>query len=120
MGNPILTREQRETLFRALFDQVTSALDAMSQGDPKLLFALRRKLVKELSYLEKGTPAHRKKLKSTLWHKQQGLCAICQKPMAEKGSELDRIEAYYGYTEDNVRLVHHQCHVADQAAKGYA
>ena len=36
------------------------------------------------------------------------------------GSELDRFEAYPGYVESNVRLVHHECPIQDQASKGYA
>jgi hypothetical protein len=40
--------------------------------------------------------------------------------LPQKGSELDRTEAFHGYVESNVRLVHHECHVSDQAKKGYA
>ena len=40
--------------------------------------------------------------------------------MEQKGSELDRFKASDGYTVENTRLVHHECHVADQKAKGYS
>lgn len=40
--------------------------------------------------------------------------------MQLKNSELDRFKAYDGYVEDNVRLVHNECHNKDQADKGYA
>lgn len=120
MANPILSKEQRDRLFAPLFENVKYELARLSEGDPQLLFALRRKLVKELGYLEKGSPAHRKKLKTKMWQKQGGLCAICGNEMPEKGSELDRFEAINGYTEDNVRLVHRKCHVADQESKGYS
>ena len=120
MPNPTLTEEQRQNLFRPLFHKLKAELNELAAGDPALLFALRRKLVKELGYLEKGPPAHRKKLKATMWKKQNGLCALCGKDMPEKGSELDRFEAIYGYTEANVRLVHRKCHIADQESKGYA
>lgn len=120
MGNPTLTKEQRHSLFEPLFERVKNELSLASNNDPALLFALRRKLVKELGYLERGTPAHRKRLKSRMWHKQNGLCAICDQHMDEKHSELDRYEAIRGYIETNVRLVHHECHISDQETKGYA
>lgn len=61
MPNPRLTDEQRETLFRPLFEKIKAELERLSGGDPKVLWALRRKLAKELIYLEKGTPAERRK-----------------------------------------------------------
>ncbi len=119
MANPQLTKEQREKLFSPLFDTVKNDLKDASKNDSRLLWALRRKLVKELGYLERGTPAHRKQLKSFMWKKQKGICALCEKSLIEKGSELDRIEAFLGYKESNVRLVHHECHIEDQKSKSY-
>ena len=84
------------------------------------MWALRRKLAKELIYIERSTPAVRNKLKALMWAKQSGICALCSQAMSQKGSELDRTEAYLGYVESNVRLVHHECHINDQAGKGYA
>ena len=120
MPNPQLTKEQRNSLFVPLFNQIKADLERLSGGDPRLLWALRRKLTKELGYLERGTPAERNKLKARKWSEQSGLCAICGLPMEQKNSELDRYEAYLGYTDSNVRLVHHECHVQDQAQKGYS
>jgi hypothetical protein len=40
--------------------------------------------------------------------------------MPLKHSELDRTEAFLGYTEENTRLVHHECHVADQRSKNFS
>ena len=96
------------------------ALDAMATGDPELLFALRRRLFTRLMHLERGTPAHRNKLKAEQWQAQRGLCAMCNGSMEQKGSELDRFVAWKGYTTDNTRLVHHDCHVADQRRKGFS
>jgi hypothetical protein len=70
--------------------------------------------------MERSTPAARNKLKTLMFKKQNGICALCNKPLVQKGSELDRSNAFYGYVESNVRLVHHECHVADQERKGYA
>jgi hypothetical protein len=120
MANPRLTKEQRAELFAPLFEQVVTQLRELSNGDPHLMWALRRKLAKELVYIERSTPAVRNKLKSLMWNKQHGRCAICDADMPQQGSELDRFEAYLGYVEDNVRLVHHDCHIKDQAAKRYA
>ena len=120
MANPQLTKEQRTELFLPLLQRVMAELDLLSQGDPRLLWALQRKLAKELVYRERSTPAVRNKLKAIKWISQNGRCAICAEEMAQKGSELDRSEAYLGYVESNVRLVHHECHIKDQATKGYA
>jgi hypothetical protein len=120
MSNPQLTNDQRIDLFAPLFAQVITSLESYGENDLRLIWALRRKLAKELIYLERGTPSVRKKLKTFMWTKQKGMCSLCNKPMPEKDSELDRTEAYLGYVEENVRLVHHECHVNDQAIKGYA
>lgn len=118
--NPRLTDTQRDELFLPLFDFVQSELNRLSGGDDALLFALRRKLAKELMYLERSKPAQRKRLKSKMWKKQNGLCALCHQPMDVTGSELDRFKAIDGYTEDNVRLIHHECHIDDQRQKGFS
>ena len=120
MDNPQLTKEQCTQLFAPLFERVKADLHALSGGDARLMWALRRKLAKELVYIERSTPTARNKLKALMWAKQKGSCALCSQPMPQKGSELDRFEAYPGYVESNVRLVHHKCHIKDQAGKGYA
>ena len=63
---------------------------------------------------------HCTKLKRLKWKAQEGHCAICEKPIKQEGSELDRAKASDGYTVENTRLVHHECHVADQKAKGFS
>ncbi len=103
-----------------LQDITVAALALLADDDPELLFALRRRLYTRLMHLERGTPMHRTKLKRLKWKAQEGKCAICDKPMEQKGSELDRFKASDGYTVENTRLVHHECHVADQRAKGYS
>ncbi len=120
MANPRLTKAQRIDLFKPLFDRIVSDIQALSDGDPNLMWALRRKIAKELVYLERSTPAARNKLKLHMWLKQSGLCAFCNQLMEQKGSELDRLEALHGYIESNVRLVHHECHIKDQASKNYS
>ena len=119
MANPRLTKEQRDSLFTPLLERVKADLASISNSDEHLFWALRRKLAKELVYIERSTPAARNKLKAIMWQKQNGLCSLCGEAMLQKGSELDRFEAFLGYVESNVRLVHHVCHINDQAAKGY-
>ena len=120
MANPRLTKEMREQLFAPLFERTKNELAVLSGGDARLMWALRRKLAKELVYIERSTPAERNKLKALMWKKQNGNCALCNQAMHQKGSELDRYEAFLGYVESNVRLVHHECHIKDQEGKGYA
>ena len=120
MPNPQLTSEQRQQLFVPLFLHVKEELDRLSAGDPRLLWALRRKLAKELVYLERGTPSYRKRLKDKKYVEQVAFCAICGEILPFKEIELDRKEAFLGYTPENTRLVHHKCHRTEQAKKKYA
>lgn len=120
MPNPQLTPEQRETLFAPLFRRTKEELERLSGGDARLHWALRRKLTKELLYLERSTPAARTKLKMKKWIEQKGICPVCSQLLPEKNAELDRIEAFLGYVPENTRLVHHDCHIAEQAKKKYA
>jgi hypothetical protein len=117
---PRLTAEQAEKMFQPIFARIIADLEATSGGNSKLLWALRRKLAKELTYLERGTPTRRKKLKQQKFTEQNGVCTICGGELPQRGAELDRTDAFLGYTQQNTRLVHHECHVADQQKKNYA
>jgi hypothetical protein len=77
MSNPQLTPEQRTSLFTPLFCRTKEELERLSGGDARLLWALRRKLAKELTYLERSTPAARTKLKMKKWIEQRGICPVC-------------------------------------------
>jgi hypothetical protein len=91
-----------------------------ASGDDQLLWALRRKLSKELSYLERGSPMKRKALKLAKRVEQHGLCAICGQPLPEQGAVPDRKEAMVGYRLENTRLVHHECDRHVQAERRFA
>ena len=95
----------------ALLADIRKRLGELAAGDPLLLFAYRRKVMKELGYDERGTPMARRKLKALKWKKQELL------PL--KYSELDRKNAPDGYTSENTDLVHAKCHQDRQAAKRY-
>ena len=120
MPNPRLTPAQRTILYQPLFEKIKADLELASGGDPELLWVLRRKIAKELIYLERSRPADRKKLKIQKFKEQNGLCAICGEVLPSSGAELDRKEAIKGYTPDNTNLVHHDCHIKDQEGKGFA
>ena len=120
MATPKLSKKQIETIFQPFFERVKKELEQLAAGDVNLLFALRRKLTKELGYLERSNPSHRNKLKRKKMIEQQGICPICNEPLPEKYAELDRFDAFQGYTEDNTRLVHHHCHIAEQKRRGYS
>jgi len=119
MPNPQLTKNQRTEMFDPLFEWIKEQLKQLSGNDPDLLFALRRKLYKELSYLERGCPMSRKRVKALKRKEQGGLCAVCHKPLPDTYTELDRIEAKGGYTKENTRLVHHECHILEQLQKKF-
>jgi len=119
MANPKLTNEQREKLFVPLITQVRDLIRDAADGDSSLYWALRRKLYKELSYDERGTPSHRKALKKRLRKLQNGLCPHCDKPLPNSGAVNDRIDAIGGYTDENVRLICPDCDTRIQQSRGY-
>ena len=80
-------------MFTPLLVEVRIRLQSLSGADDKLLFALRRKLAKELMYDERGKPMHRKLLKTRLRAEQHGRCALWQGELSDKNAVLDRIEA---------------------------
>jgi hypothetical protein len=63
MANRQLTDNERKTLFEPLISEVRERFKDLSKGEDDLLWALRRKLTKELGYDERGKPMHRKMLK---------------------------------------------------------
>lgn len=104
----------------SLLKEIRERLKKLSKDDPLLHFAYRRKVMKELSYDERGKPAARKQLKALKWGQQNKKCAHCKRPLELRYSELDRKNAADGYTEQNTELVHAKCHQERQAAKNYA
>jgi ribosomal protein L44E len=105
MPNRRLTKEELEKLAYPLLVEVRGKLQTLSGGDTELLWALRRKITKELGYDERNKPAHRTALKKRKRKEQNGLCAQCGKPLPEDGSVLDRLEAMDGYTVENTRVL---------------
>jgi len=102
-----------------LLTDIRARLTSLAAGDPALLFAYRRKVVKELGYDERGKPVARAKLKVLKWGIQNGKCAHCGEELSLKYSELDRKNAVDGYIAENTELVHAKCHQERQAAKRY-
>ena len=102
-----------------LLGEIRERLTKLAGADPLLLFAFRRKIVKELGYDERGKPMVRRQLKALKWAQQHKKCAHCNEDMPLEYSELDRKFAPDGYTPENTELVHATCHQARQAAKSY-
>jgi DNA repair exonuclease SbcCD ATPase subunit len=102
-----------------LLAEVRQRLSDLSAGDKELLFALRRKLFKELMYDERSKPMARRRLKQEKLREQQGLCPICGKTLPKTYAVLDRANAVDGYTAANTRLIHAECDAQHQASKGY-
>lgn len=118
MPNPRLTLEQTKEA-DALLESIRAQLAALSGGDPKVLFAYRRRIFMRLSYDERSTPGRRKKLKMQKRKEQGGKCAICSEDLPVSGSELDRHDATGGYTAENTQLVHHDCHRKQQSERRF-
>lgn len=81
MPNRNLSQGEHQELFAPLFADLKAKLEQTSRGDPELLWALRRKRAKELTYLERGKPMQRRALKIRQRAEQGGLCANCGKPV---------------------------------------
>lgn len=120
MPNRQLTADERERVFAPLLQSVRSRLDELSGGDPELRFALNRKLFKDLSYDERGTPMHRRALKRQKHRLQSGLCTECRECLPEKDAVLDRLAAMAGYTLENTRLICGPCDKQIQERRRYA
>jgi hypothetical protein len=119
MPNRRLSQAELDCLFAPFVTRVREQLQQLSSGDPELLWALRRKLAKELSYDERGKPMHRKLLKAQKRGQQKNQCAICASELPDKNAVLDRVEAMKGYTTENTRLLCPACDVAVQEQRGY-
>ena len=92
-----------------MLDRLRSELDAQSAGDADLLFALRRKVAKELVYDERSKPMARRALKKRMRLSQNNLCPLCQEILPDTYCVLDRFNAADGYVEANVRLLCEPC-----------
>ena len=95
-------------------------MTTLSNGDLELLFALRRKIAKELTYDERSKPMERRKLKIAKRLEQGGLCAVCKRDLPPTYNVLDRFRAVDGYIAANTRLICETCDRSVQASRGYA
>lgn len=120
MANRQLTKQELDELFAPLVGEVRSKLQRLSAGNEALMWALRRKLAKELSYDERGKPMQRKLLKAHLLARQHGNCASCHDPLPSKGAVLDRHEAMKGYTPENTQLLCPACDTQQQESRRYS
>jgi len=119
MPNRQLTKDEIQNIFKPLIHEIREMIIKAAHNNPEMHWALRRKIVKELGYDEKGHPMLRKQLKAQRFKEQKGICDYCHEALPEKYSELDRIEAINGYTFENTRLVHHECHIKKHAGLKY-
>jgi len=120
MANRRLTEDELQRLATPLLSELRSKLHELSGGDQSLLWALRRKVAKELSYDERGKPMLRKLLKATKRGEQRNRCAVCGEQLPAKNAILDRIEAMKGYTRENTRLICPQCDTRVQEERKYS
>ena len=119
MPNRTLTETELVLAWR-LIESIRTRLDELSEGDPEVLFAYRRKVARQLSYDERSSPSERKRLKVLKRREQNGLCTICGEPLPETRCVLDRLQASAGYTAENTRLIHPVCDAETQSERGYA
>jgi hypothetical protein len=119
MPNRNLTADELKASNR-LLKSVRVRLLKLSGDNPKLLFAHRRKLWKELSHDERSKPGHRRQLKRKKRIEQNGVCPLCDKRLPQKYCHLHRLNAAKGYTVRNTQLVHEACHRRQQAGQNYA
>jgi hypothetical protein len=95
-------------------------LDEAAHGDQDLLFALRRKIAKELTYDERSKPMARRALKRKMRALQNGLCPLCKDELPERYCVLDRFNAADGYVAENVRLICETCDRRVQEERGFS
>ena len=101
-------------------ENVRRSIEQLSGGDSDFLFAIRRKVAKELTYDERRRPMERRALKACKRGQQGNKCAICDSELPERNAVLDRLEAMKGYTRENTRLLCPTCDQAEQQRRGFA
>jgi hypothetical protein len=114
-----LTPEQLSAA-HSILKLVRDQLDKAASGDPLVLFAMRRKVQKELMHDERGKPAHRIAIKKQKRAEQNNRCPLCGDELPAKNAVLDRFDAVLGYTVENTRLIHQHCDHAVQEARSYS
>lgn len=119
MPNRTLTEDERQRLFLPLIDQVRDQMEELSNGDVDLMWALRRKLYKTLTYDERDNPKKRENLKKVKRAVQNNKCTTCGNNLPKKNAVLDRLEAMKGYTKENTRLICPDCNIRIQEERGY-
>jgi hypothetical protein len=119
MPNRRLTKDELATA-NALLSEFRARITATASGDEALVWALRRKIFKELMHDERGKPMARRALKELKREAQGGVCLVCKEQLPEKNSVLDRLEAMKGYTVENTRLLCQPCDTKLQAEKVYS
>lgn len=117
MPNRQLTDSELEQA-NELLRYIRARLDELSAGNRELRFAYIRKIAKELINDERGSPMQLRILKRTKWREQNGKCAECGGEMGLRYCVLDRTAAVDGYTKENARLIHADCDIKIQAARG--
>jgi hypothetical protein len=115
MPNRRLSKSELE-IADEILEETRRLLATASGADPGLLFALRRKVYKELTYDERGKPLNRRKLKAEMRARQNGLCVICTTELPKRYAVLDRFVAAKGYVAENVQLICEPCdrHIQSQ------
>lgn len=119
MANPTLNEKQRKKYFDPLFRLIKKRIKNLAVHNPDVAWALQRKLWKEISYLERGKPCARKKLKWQKWKSQGRKCSFCRKGLLLPNSILDRFKATKGYTSKNARVIHSKCDRALQKKRKF-
>jgi len=120
MANRRLSDEERESLALPLIVTVRARLEEVARGDLELLWALRRKLAKELMYDERSKPMQRRALKKKKRREQGNHCAVCSCDLPATNVVLDRFEAMKGYTFENTRLLCRECDFKIQGERRFA
>jgi hypothetical protein len=118
--NRQLTPQELEGLYAPLMAGTGARLLDLAAGDANLLWALRRKLSKELTHLERSKPAQRKALKKRKTKEQGGLCYECQATLPTSNNVLDRRQAMAGYTPENTHLICQPRDLRIQTRRRYA
>src|SRR5690242_16567705 len=120
MPNRQLTSDELKKLAAPLLQSVRDRLVELSGVFSELLFALRRKLAKEIVYAERVTPTAMKALKLAKRIQQNGRCALCNDFLPERGAVLDRLAAMLLYTPENTQLICPSCDAKVQQERNYA
>ena len=109
-----VSNEERDGA-RKILDYARAEIERLGNGNLDRMFAIRRYIWKRLQEDDCGPRSEREELRSILFERQQGLCALgadCMQggSIAQAGTDIHRLGHLGRYKLETTVLVQSKCH----------